>query len=150
MGTLINAIAIIIASIIGLMFKSKLNIHITNQLKLVMGLVLMLMGIGWFVRDFITYDGVTFQTQHELLILISIIIGTLIGSILKLDERFRGFIKSIETKHQLPPIAEGFITASLIVWIGGIAIVGVFQDVVEGNLTLLYIKSILDFITAMI
>ena len=150
MGTLINAIAIVIASIIGLMFKSKLNIHITNQLKLVMGLVLMLMGIGWFVRDFITYDGVTFQTQHELLILLSIIIGTLIGSLLKLDERFRGFIKNIEMKHKLPPIAEGFITASLIFCIGAIAILGVFQDVIEGNLTLLYIKSILDFITAMI
>ena len=97
MGTLINAIAIIIASLIGLLFKSKLNIHITQQLKLVMGLVLMLMGIGWFVRDFITYDGTTFQTQHELLILLSIIIGTLIGSLLQLDERFRRFIKNIET-----------------------------------------------------
>ena len=150
MGTLINAIAIIIASIIGLIFKSKLNIHITNQLKLVMGLVLMLMGIGWFVRDFITYDGVRFQTQHELLILLSIIIGTLIGSLLKLDERVRVLIKNIETKHKLPPIAEGFITASLIFCIGAIAILGVFQDVIEGNLTLLYIKSILDFITAMI
>ena len=150
MGTLINAIAIIIASIIGLIFKSKLNIYITNQLKLVMGLVLMLMGIGWFVRDFITYDGVRFQTQHELLILLSIIIGTLIGSLLKLDERVRVLIKNIETKHKLPPIAEGFITASLIFCIGAIAILGVFQDVIEGNLTLLYIKSILDFITAMI
>jgi uncharacterized protein len=150
MGTLINAIAIIVASMIGLIFKSKLNIHITNQLKLVMGLVLMLMGIGWFVRDFITYDGSRFQTQHELIILLSIIIGTLIGSLLKLDERLRVFIKNIETKHKLPPIAEGFITASLIFCIGAIAILGVFQDVIEGNLTLLYIKSILDFITAMI
>ena len=150
MGTLINAIAIIIASLIGLLFKSKLNIHITQQLKLVMGLVLMLMGIGWFVRDFIIYDGVNFQTQHELLILLSVILGTLIGSLLQLDERFRRFIKNIETKHKLPPFAEGFITASLIFCIGAIAILGVFQDVIEGNLTLLYIKSILDFITAMI
>lgn len=150
MGTLINAIAIIIASFIGLIFKSKLNVNLTTQLKLVMGLVLMLMGIGWFVRDFITYDGITFQTQHELLILLSIIIGTLMGSLLKLDERFRVFIKNIETKHKLPPIAEGFITASLIFCIGAIAILGVFQEVIEGNLTLLYIKAILDFITAMI
>jgi uncharacterized membrane protein YqgA involved in biofilm formation len=47
-------------------------------------------------------------------------------------------------------MAEGFITASLIFCIGAIAILGVFQDVIQGNLTLLYIKSILDFITAMI
>jgi uncharacterized membrane protein YqgA involved in biofilm formation len=150
MGTLINAIAIILASMIGLVFKSKLSKSLTKQLKLVMGLVLLLMGIGWFVRDLITYDGITFQTQYELVILLSIVLGTLIGSLFKLDERFRKFITNVETKYKLPQMAEGFITASLIFCIGAIAILGVFQEVLEGNLTLLYIKSILDFITAMI
>ncbi len=150
MGTLINAAAIIIASFIGLIFKSKLHVDYTKQLKLVMGLVLLLMGIGWFISDFVIIDGNGLETQHELLILISIILGTAIGSFLKLDERFRALVKNIETKYHLPPIAEGFITASLIFCIGAIAILGVFQDVIQGNLTLLYIKSILDFITAMI
>lgn len=150
MGTLINAAAIIIASFVGLIFKSKLHVDYTKQLKLVMGLVLLLMGIGWFISDFVIIDGNGLETQHELLILISIIIGTAIGSFLKLDERFRALVKNIETKYHLPPIAEGFITASLIFCIGAIAILGVFQDVIQGNLTLLYIKSILDFITAMI
>ena len=150
MGTLINAAAIIIASFIGLIFKSKLHVDYTKQLKHVMGLVLLLMGIGWFISDFVYIDGNRLETQYELLILISIILGTAIGSFLKLDERFRSLVKNIETKYQLPPIAEGFITASLIFCIGAIAILGVFQDVIQGNLTLLYIKSILDFITAMI
>lgn len=150
MGTLINAAAIIIASFVGLIFKSKLHVDYTKQLKLVMGLVLLLMGIGWFISDFVIIDGNGLETQHELLILISIILGTAIGSFLKLDERFRALVKNIETKYHLPPIAEGFITASLIFCIGAIAILGVFQDVIQGNLTLLYIKSILDFITAMI
>jgi uncharacterized membrane protein YqgA involved in biofilm formation len=150
MGTLINAAAIIVASFIGVIFKSKLHVDYTKQLKLVMGLVLLLMGIGWFISDFVVIDGNGLETQHELLILISIILGTAIGSFLKLDERFRSLVKNIETKYQLPPIAEGFITASLIFCIGAIAILGVFQDVIQGNLTLLYIKSILDFITAMI
>lgn len=150
MGTLINAAAIIIASFIGLIFKSKLHVDDTKQLKLVMGLVLLLMGIGWFISDFVFIDGNRLETQHELLILVSIILGTALGSFFKLDERFRSLVKNIETKYQLPPIAEGFITASLIFCIGAIAILGVFQDVIQGNLTLLYIKSILDFITAMI
>lgn len=150
MGTLINAAAIIIASFVGLIFKSKLHEDYTKQLKLVMGLVLLLMGIGWFISDFVVIDGNGLETQHELLILISVILGTALGSFLKLDERFRTLVKNIETKYQLPPIAEGFITASLIFCIGAIAILGVFQDVIQGNLTLLYIKSILDFITAMI
>jgi uncharacterized membrane protein YqgA involved in biofilm formation len=150
MGTLINAAAIIIASFIGLIFKSKLHVDYTKQLKLVMGLVLLLMGIGWFISDFVFIQGNGLETQHELLILISIILGTAIGSFLRLDERFRSLVKNIETKYHLPPMAEGFITASLIFCIGAIAILGVFQDVIQGNLTLLYIKSILDFITAMI
>ncbi len=57
MGTLINAAAIIIASFIGLIFKSKLHVDDTKQLKLVMGLVLLLMGIGWFISDFVFIDG---------------------------------------------------------------------------------------------
>ncbi|MGB0417667.1 MAG: DUF554 domain-containing protein [Acholeplasmataceae bacterium] len=150
MGTLINAAAIIIASFVGLIFKSKLHVDYTKQLKIVMGLVLLLMGIGWFMSDFIYIESNILQTQHELIILISIILGTALGSFLKLDERFRALIKNIESKYQLPPMAEGFITSSLIFCIGAIAILGVFQDVIEGNLTLLYIKSILDFITAII
>jgi uncharacterized membrane protein YqgA involved in biofilm formation len=50
----------------------------------------------------------------------------------------------------LPPLAEGFITASLIFCVGAMAIIGVFQDVIQGNITILVMKTIFDMITALI
>jgi uncharacterized membrane protein YqgA involved in biofilm formation len=150
MGTLINAAGVLIASIFGLLLKSKLSKSITDNLKNTMGLVLLVMSLGWFLRDFFVLNEDALETRLDLEILLFMVIGVLIGSLLKIDERFHRLLHGIEKKYHLPPIAEGFITASLIFTVGAIAIIGVFNEVVEGDLTLLLVKTILDFVTAMI
>ena len=150
MGTLINAAGIIIASIIGLLLKSKVSKNFIKSMKDIMGLTLLFLSIGWFIRDFIVVDNHFISTRFDLEILVILILGTVIGSLLSIDERFNQLIKRIETKHQLPPLAEGFITASLIFCVGAMAIIGVFQDVIQGNITILVMKTIFDMITALI
>jgi uncharacterized membrane protein YqgA involved in biofilm formation len=150
MGTLINAAGIIIASIIGVMLKSKVSKNFIKSMKDIMGLTLLFLSIGWFIRDFIVVDNHFISTRFDLEILVILILGTVIGSILSIDERFNQLIKRIETKHQLPPLAEGFITASLIFCVGAMAIIGVFQDVIQGNITILVMKTIFDMITSLI
>ena len=150
MGTLINAVGIIIASIIGVMLKSKVSKNFIKSMKDIMGLTLLFLSIGWFIRDFIVVDNHFISTRFDLEILVILILGTVIGSLLSIDERFNQLIKRIETKHQLPPLAEGFITASLIFCVGAMAIIGVFQDVIQGNITILVMKTIFDMITALI
>jgi uncharacterized protein len=150
MGTLINAAGIIIASIIGLLLKSKVSKNFIKSMKDIMGLTILFLSIGWFIRDFIVVDNHFISTRFDLEILVILILGTVIGSLLSIDERFNQLIKRIETKHQLPPLAEGFITASLIFCVGAMAIIGVFQDVIQGNITILVMKTIFDMITALI
>jgi uncharacterized protein len=150
MGTLINAAGIIIASIIGVMLKSKVSKNFIKSMKDIMGLTILFLSIGWFIRDFIVVDNHFISTRFDLEILLILILGTVIGSLLSIDERFNQLIKRIETKHQLPPLAEGFITASLIFCVGAMAIIGVFQDVIQGNITILVMKTIFDMITALI
>jgi uncharacterized membrane protein YqgA involved in biofilm formation len=150
MGTLINAAGIIIASIIGLLLKSKVSKNFIKSMKDIMGLTLLFLSIGWFIRDFIFVDNHFISTRFDLEILVILILGTVIGSLLSIEERFNQLIKRIETKHQLPPLAEGFITASLIFCVGAMAIIGVFQDVIQGNITILVMKTIFDMITALI
>jgi uncharacterized membrane protein YqgA involved in biofilm formation len=150
MGTLINAAGIIIASIIGLLLKSKVSKNFIKSMKDIMGLTLLFLSIGWFIRDFIVVDNQFISTRFDLEILVILILGTVIGSLLSIEERFNQLIKRIETKHQLPPLAEGFITASLIFCVGAMAIIGVFQDVIQGNITILVMKTIFDMITALI
>jgi len=150
MGTLINAAGIIIASIIGVMLKSKVSKNFIKSMKDIMGLTILFLSIGWFIRDFIVVDNHFISTRFDLEILVILILGTVIGSLLSIEERFNQLIKRIETKHQLPPLAEGFITASLIFCVGAMAIIGVFQDVIQGNITILVMKTIFDMITALI
>ena len=150
MGTLINAIGIIIASIIGVTLKSTLSDRMKKNLKDVMGLALLILSIGWFIKDFIVIDGTSLTTQFDIEILVLLVLGTTIGAGLKLETRFRTFVKHIENKHKLPPLAEGFITASLIFCVGAMAIIGPFQEVTQQNITILLIKTLLDFITAML
>jgi len=150
MGTLINAAGIIIASIIGVMLKSKVSKNFIKSMKDIMGLTLLFLSIGWFIRDFIVVNNHFISTRFDIEILVILILGTVIGSLLSIDERFNQLIKRIETKHQLPPLAEGFITASLIFCVGAMAIIGVFQDVIQGNITILVMKTIFDMITALI
>jgi uncharacterized protein len=150
MGTLINALGIVIASILGLLLHSKVSKNFIKSMKDVMGLTLLFLSIGWFIRDFIVVHTNGLSTRFDLEILIILILGTVIGSLMHLDENFNQLMKRIETKHQLPPVAEGFITASLIFCVGAMAIVGVFQDVIVGNITILVMKTIFDMITALI
>jgi uncharacterized membrane protein YqgA involved in biofilm formation len=150
MGTIINAIGIIIASLLGVLLKSKISNHVQKNLKDIMGLSLIVLSIGWFIKDFIVIDEGTLSTQFDIEVLLLLVLGTLIGSIFRLETRFRTFVHNIETKHSLPPIAEGFITASLIFCVGAMAIMGPFQEVHDGNITILVVKTILDIITAML
>jgi uncharacterized membrane protein YqgA involved in biofilm formation len=150
MGTLINALGIIVASLIGVTLKSKLSDHLIKNLKDVMGLSLIVLSVGWFIKDFIIIENNQLQTQLDIEVLLILVIGTFIGASLKLETRFRTFVKHIETTYTLPPIAEGFITASLIFCVGAMAIMGPFQEVNDGHITILVVKTILDVITAML
>lgn len=148
MGTIVNVIAIILASFIGVLFKKKLSLTIQKSVLFALGIGLFTLSIGWFISDFIISTPEGFATHKELLIILSLVIGTLIGTALKLEERFSAFVFRIEEKYKWPPVAKGFITASIIFCVGAMAIIGSIQDGLYGNPEVLYIKSALDFVTA--
>ncbi|MFU8793236.1 MAG: DUF554 domain-containing protein [Acholeplasmataceae bacterium] len=149
MGTLINVAAIIIASFLGLFLKKRLNEDIQKGLLFALGLGLMVLSIGWFLKDFLIINEGAIATHKELLIIVSLVLGTLIGTYLKLDERLNTVMINIETKYKLPPLAKGFVAATIIFCVGAMAILGSIQDGLYQNYDILVIKSVLDFITAM-
>jgi uncharacterized protein len=150
MGTLINVLAIIVASILGVVFKKSLPEKIQKSVMLVLGLGLAALSLGWFLKDFFIIDNGVIKTSHELLIIISLVIGVLIGEWIDIDLRLNNWAENIEKKYNLPPLAKGFISATLIFCVGAMAIVGSMQDGISGDTTTLVIKSVLDFVTALI
>lgn len=150
MGTLINVGAIIIASILGVIFKRGLPEKIQKSIMLVLGLGLIALSLGWFLKDFLIVNQDGISTHSDLLIIISLVIGVMIGEWIDIDMRLNRWAENVEKKYNLPPLAKGFIAGTLIFCVGAMAIVGSIQDGLYGDITTLVIKSALDFITAMI
>ena len=150
MGTLINAGAIIIATFLGIIFKKGLPEKIQKAIMFTLGLGLIALSLGWFIKDFLVFDGTSFSTRMDLLIILSLVIGVTIGEWIDIDQRLTDLAYKVEKKYNLPPLAKGFITATLIFCVGAMAITGSIQDGLGLGMTTLLIKSTLDFITAMV
>ncbi|QWB96391.1 DUF554 domain-containing protein [Mycoplasmatota bacterium] len=150
MGTLINVAAIIVATILGMTFKRGLSEKIQKAMIFAIGLGLFVLSIGWFLSDFIVIENDTLSTRFDLLLLISLVVGTLIGTWIDIDDKINNFALKVEKKYNLPPMAKGFVTATLIFSVGAMSITGAIQDGLGQGMTILLVKSTLDFFTGMI
>ena len=150
MGTIINVIAIIVASILGVLLKKGLPDRIQKGIMLALGLGLITISLGGFLTYFLKVEGDQLTSSRELLIIISLVIGTLIGEWIDIDTRLNRWAENIEIKYKLPPLAKGFIAATLIFCVGAMAIVGSIEDGISGDYNTLVIKSVLDFVTALV
>lgn len=151
MGTLINVGAIILASILGVLLKKGLSEKIQKAVIFSIGLGLFALSLGWFIKDFIVIStDLSITTRYDLLMIISLVLGTIIGTWIDIDEKINKFALKFETKFKLPPIAKGFVTATLIFSVGAMSITGSIQDGLGQGMTTLLVKSTLDFFTGMI
>ncbi|MCM2325111.1 MAG: DUF554 domain-containing protein [Candidatus Woesearchaeota archaeon] len=134
-GTIINAIAIILGSSIGIFFSKLIPEKIKDIIFQALGLSTILIGLQ-----------MAFKTGNLLILIFSLLIGGIIGEALDLEKRLNSFgeflRKKMKSKNRT--FVEGFVTASLVFCIGAMAIVGSIQDGINDDQTVLYTKSLLD------
>jgi uncharacterized protein len=150
MGTLINVLAILVATVLGMVFRKGLSEDLQKNIMFVLGLGLVVVSIGWFMADFLVVTDSGISTQKDLLVILSLVIGVIVGETLDIDGRLSRFAYGIESKYKLPPLAKGFIAGTLIFCVGAMAIIGSLKDGISGDSTTLIVKSALDFVTAMV
>jgi len=141
-GVLVNVLAILIGGSIGLIFKKGLNDKILKLILQGIGLSVIIIGISGAI-----------MSENLLLLVISLVLGGIIGGILKIEHNLDKLGSSIEKKFSKDSeggFAEGFVMASLVYCVGAMAIVGSLEAGVSGNNETLYIKAILDGITAIV
>ncbi len=142
LGVLVNTISVIIGSLIGVFLKKGLPEKISKALTTAIGLAVVYIGIDGMMNG-----------ENTLVLVLSMVIGAVIGTLLDLDQRLEALGKRIEGKFkgsEDSKIAEGFVSATLLFCVGAMAIVGALQSGLSGNHETQYTKAILDFISAAI
>lgn len=154
-GTIVNTLAVLLGSTIGIIAKKGLSEELQKSLMKTLGIATMFIGIGCTLQEMLVIgeDG-KLSANGIMLMIVSLVLGTLVGELCKIEDR----LESIGDKMKKWKIfrsgdsrfTEGFVTATLVVCVGAMAIVGSLRDGLEGDPTMLFSKSILDFISTMV
>lgn len=144
LGSLINALLIVVGALIGKVFN-RIPERMKETTMSIIGLAVALLGIQ-----------MGFKSDNFVVIVVSLVIGTLIGEWIDLDKWFNRFglkVEQVLTKGKAPgesKIAEGFVTASLIFVIGSMAIIGALDSGLRNDHNVLITKGIIDGFTSII
>ena len=153
LGTIVNAAAIVAGSLTGMIFKSKISKRFQDIIMQVMGLAVMFIGASGALRGIFTVKDGSLETGGTMLMIASLTIGALVGELINIEaqmERFGEWLKDKAKSSGDTGFVEGFVTASLTVCIGAMAIVGSIEDGISGNHDTLFAKAALDLVIVMV
>jgi len=134
-GSIINAAAVIAGGLIGLLVHTRLPKQITHTTFQAIGLFTIVLGITMAIK-----------TTHYLAMVVSLVLGTIIGSMLHLETiiiKIGDYLKK-KTKSKNHQFSEGFITAFMLYCMGSLTILGAIEEGLGNPPTLLLSKSVLD------
>lgn len=139
-GTALNTGTILLGAGAGLALKRFLPTSLQQTMRTGLGLFTAVIGIQMALK-----------TRNSLVLLFSLLLGLLVGELLRLDDRLQSLGGWAEARFKAPDsgagsgrVALGFVTATLLFCVGPLAILGSFLDGSRGDITLLVIKSTLD------
>ena len=149
MGTLINMAAIIVGGLLGLLVGKAISKRFQDILYMVCGISTLFIGIGGCMQHMLIVEGSVLNTQGTMMMLLSLTIGSVIGEWINLEKRLEQFGEWLKRKTGNSgdtAFIDAFVTASLTVCIGAMAIVGAIQDGMVGDYSILAAKSVLDLV----
>lgn len=153
MGTIANVLAIIIGGSLGLFCKNLLKDRYQETIMKATGIATMFLALSGTLSKMFVIQQVGIQTTGSMNVILSLVIGALIGEMIDIDhlfEKFGNWLK-LKTKSQGDhQFVNAFVTASLPVCIGAMAIMGAIQDGIYANPSILFAKAILDFVIILV
>ncbi|MCD5406361.1 MAG: DUF554 domain-containing protein [Desulfotomaculum sp.] len=140
-GTLVNVAAIVAGATIGALLKRGIPAETQKTIMQGLGLAILLIGFK-----------MAWQTQNELIPILSLVTGAILGECLNIEKKLNDFGDWLEMKvgGKQGTIGKAFVTTSLIYCVGAMAIMGALEDGLTGQPQILYVKAALDGISAII
>lgn len=141
LGTIVNVILILIGGIIGAFTKRGISERFSDLIMNAIGLTVTVIGITFAIKS-----------ENILIVIISLVIGAIIGEWIDIDKRLNQVGEWIKgkMKGENSNVGEGIVTATLLFCVGSMAIVGSLDSGLRNDHTVLYTKAILDGISAML
>ncbi|KMY52133.1 DUF554 domain-containing protein [Peribacillus loiseleuriae] len=142
LGTLVNGLCIIVGTLLGRFLK---NIPESMKQTVMSGIGLAVVVLGLQMG---------FKSQQFLIVILSLVLGAVIGEWIDLDAKLNGLGNWLERKlggsKEGYSISQGFVTATLIFLIGAMAVIGALDSGIRHDHEVLYTKAIIDGFTAII
>jgi uncharacterized membrane protein YqgA involved in biofilm formation len=141
LGTIVNSIAIILGAILGNLLQGKFGDNIKSTIMQGLSLTVMIIGISMALK-----------TNNQLILTLSVVIGGILGEWWAIEDRLNQLGSRLEDRFARGDgdFTKAFVSASLIYCVGAMAITGSIESGLTGNHSILYIKSILDGVSAVV
>ena len=153
LGTIINTGAIVAGGLAGILFGRFLKENVQDTLSKCCGVSTLMIGIAGALEKMLTLENGAISSGGSMLLVLCLTVGGVIGEILNLEGAFEAFGRWLKEKTgnaKDKGFVNAFVTASLTVCIGAMAIVGSIQDGLTGDYSVLATKAVLDFIIIMV
>lgn len=141
--------AILGGGVFGILFGKAIPERFKNILYHVSGVAVLFIGIGGAMEKMLVVQDGSISTQGTMMMLMSLIFGTLIGELINIQggvEKLGEWLKKKSGSQNDGGFIDAFLTASLTVCIGAMAVVGAIEDGISGDCSILLAKSVLDLI----
>ena len=153
LGTMINSAAIVLGGVVGLLFGRLMQEPLQDTLTKACGVSVLFIGIAGAMEGMLSVDGGGLHSGQALMVVLCLALGALVGEAIDIEARFTRFGEWLKQKTgnaKDKGFVDGFVTASLTVCIGAMAIVGAIQDGISGDWSILATKAILDFVIILV
>ena len=143
-GVMVNVLAIAVGGIIGVLFKKILSKELTQAVMMTLGIATFVIGLQ-----------AALKFEKSLLFVISLALGTAIGTIIDIDKyvnKFGNYLKKVfmaKSKSESGErFAEAFASASILFAVGAMSVLGSIDAGLKHDYNILFIKSTMDFVAA--
>ncbi|MBE6910624.1 MAG: DUF554 domain-containing protein [Ruminococcaceae bacterium] len=140
-GTLVNALGILAGTAVGLLLGRLIPERLSDAVTKAVALCVLYIGVSGTLAD-----------ENTLVMIVSMVLGTIVGELLRLDDGLQalgGRIEAALAKRGVKGrISEGFVAASLLFCVGAMAIVGALESGLTGDHATLYAKTMLDTVSS--
>ena len=144
LAVIVNAVAVIIGGLIGILCGSRIKERYTKAVMTCIALVTMVIGVQSAI-----------VTSNILIVMVCLVLGTVIGTALHLDDRINGSGDKMKeklagTRFGGGHFAEAFVSTSILFCVGTMTVIGSVQAGLNKDYSILFAKSAMDFVSSIV